>query len=145
MTTQADIMNEEIRLSSSLRDAGQELVDRATTLTRALRDATERLVPALEEAVSVETVGDENDLDSPPVIERVERAVSLIEKVARISKTAAETAEKVIKLERQVRGEPTDSISLTSNLQMPQTSQELEAALQAELAALKRDEDRRQH
>jgi hypothetical protein len=125
-----DVTRSEARLASQLREAAETLLSRTTLLLSEGGKVMDRMAAQMVDVLAP-APGDSI------TEEGAESTFVLLERMSRVIKLNAEAVEKIIKVERQVRGDPTDSIAVTGHA-TPETSNELAAAMRLELAALDR-------
>lgn len=134
---QTVITRDEAALARDLRVSAARLMEQTNRLLAATGTAIDALAEALVPVVQAAT--DDSETSDR---ENVEAAVALIERVSKISKTNADIAEKCIRIERQVRGEPTDGIAIHSR-PIPEDDHEVLDAIRADTAAIERHLSRR--
>lgn len=133
MSEHDDVTRSESQISADLRSSAEMLMNRTKRLLQITDGAMERLCEQLPDALA--------PADGTLSEDRADEVIGLLDRLARIVKTNAEAAEKVIKVERQVRGDPTEAIAITG-IQTPETTEQVAEALREELAALDRHRGR---
>lgn len=133
MSDHDDISRGEAQISADLRDSAELLMKRTKRLLQITDGAMERLCEQLPDALAP----DGGILSE----DRADEVLGILDKLSRIVKTNAEAAEKVIRVERQVRGDPTEAITI-AGLQTPETTEQVRDALKEELEALSRHQAR---